>query len=87
MAHRYTPADVERAMVRYRALTGDHDAEIVSERAPDSSVVIYRVQNSRHLRGFLAYGAYSAHNGIEAYCNGFEDGRAAKEAPAAREGA
>lgn len=82
MAHRYTPADVERAMERYRALTGDHDAAITSEREVGSSLVIYRVTRSKNLRGFLAYGAYSAYNGIEMYCNGFEDGKALSAPPA-----
>ena len=74
MAHRYTPGDVERAMVRYRELTDDPDATVESERVAGSSVVVYRISRSKNLRGFLAYGAYSAYNGIETYCNGYEDG-------------
>lgn len=87
MAHRYIQADVERALVRYHEVTGDRDAALESERVADSAVVVYRVRNSKNLRGFLAYGAYSAYYGIEMYCNGYEDGQTDRAAPAPRKGA
>jgi hypothetical protein len=70
--HRYLQLDVERALDRYRLLTGDTAAKL--ERVGAGNIAVYRVRESKHLRGFSAYGAYSAASGIEQYCNGYEDG-------------
>ena len=82
MAHRYTMRDVERALQRYRDLTGDHSAKLELGKsqtriAAVPPTTIYRVTESTGLRGFEAYGAFSAYNALALYCNGFEDGRAA----------
>lgn len=75
--HRYNQADVERALARFKTLTGDSNATLITEREEGhASAVVYRIENTRNLRGFIAYGAYSAHNGLEMYCNGYEDGKA-----------
>ena len=79
MAHRYTPEDVERALTRYRDLTGDTAAELTRERVPNSfnpNVFVFRVVKSKRLRGFELHGAFSAFTALEMYCNGFEDGLA-----------
>lgn len=77
--HRWEDTDVEDALARYRRLTGDTAAKM--RREVRGSVVAYRVEDSQTLRGFLAYGAFSAMTAIEMYCNGWEDkGRAVDSA-------
>lgn len=72
MGHKYVRADVERAVARYRDLTGDAAATLTRTEA--GKLVVYRVENSAHLRGFAAYGAFSAWSAVEQFCNGWEAG-------------
>lgn len=85
MSHRYTDRDVERALDRYRTLTGDSTARLERSHSGPSEAritAIYRVTDSKpELRGFEAYGAYSAWNALEMYCNGIEDERKRWEKP------
>ena len=86
--HRYTQADVERALTRFKTLTGDSSATLITERGEGhAAAVVYRIENSKSLRGFIAYGAYSACNGLEMCCNGYEDGMAATAPAKAKRGA
>lgn len=82
MAHRYTQADVERALERYRDLTGDKAAQL--KRDGQGSIAIYVVDHSKGLRGFWSYGAYSAANAIEKYCDGWEDRGRVEDAESSR---
>jgi hypothetical protein len=79
-AHRWTQADVEAALERYRKLTGDTTAVLV-RTGPSRDRPFYVVDHSEPLGGFEAYGALAAIQGLEMYCDGYEAGLRARKPP------
>lgn len=80
--HRWTQADVEAALGRYRKLTGDYSATLV-RTGPSQDRPFYIIVNSaqQRLDALEAYGAYAAIQALDMYCQGFQDGLAARKRP------